>query len=108
MCHSLVSCSVILFPSLLDVPKKCTGLWESLCLKLRFMASLCFCMSLLPPNLLSSGSDESMMIVHALLEVASHPEFDIASMTFNFWHNLQVYLIERYISCVQYHAFCVF
>lgn len=46
-------------------------------------------------KLIATGSDESMMIVHALLEVASHPEFDIASMTFNFWHNLQVYLIER-------------
>uniref|UniRef100_A0A5B7AYJ9 Transportin-3 n=1 Tax=Davidia involucrata TaxID=16924 RepID=A0A5B7AYJ9_DAVIN len=36
-----------------------------------------------------------MLIVHALLEVASHPEYDIASMTFNFWHNLQINLIER-------------
>lgn len=43
---------------------------------------------------LYSGSDESMVIVHALLEVASHPEYDIASMTFNFWHNLQINLIE--------------
>ncbi|XP_021733725.1 transportin MOS14-like [Chenopodium quinoa] len=46
-------------------------------------------------QLIATGSDESMMIVQALLEVASHSEFDIASMTFNFWHNLQVYLIER-------------
>ncbi|KAL8141960.1 hypothetical protein V2J09_014992 [Rumex salicifolius] len=46
-------------------------------------------------KLIASGSDEAMVIVHALLEVASHPEFDIASMTFNFWHNLQVYLTER-------------
>lgn len=37
-----------------------------------------------------------MLIVHALLEVTSHPEYDIASMTFNFWHNLQISLIERY------------
>ncbi|GAU32858.1 hypothetical protein TSUD_209260 [Trifolium subterraneum] len=46
------------------------------------------------------GSDESMLIVHALLEVASHPEYDIASMTFNFWHNLQLNLTRResYIS----------
>lgn len=42
-----------------------------------------------------SGSNESMLIVHALLEVASHPEYDIASMTFNFWHNLQVNLTKR-------------
>ncbi|CAL5372505.1 unnamed protein product [Camellia sinensis] len=41
------------------------------------------------------GSDESMLIVHALLEVALYPECDIASMTFNFWHNLQINLIER-------------
>lgn len=41
------------------------------------------------------GSDESMLIVHALLEVASHPEYDIASMTFNFWHSLQLNLTKR-------------
>lgn len=46
-------------------------------------------------ELIATGSDESMLIVQALLEVASHPEFDIASMTFNFWHNLQIILIER-------------
>ncbi|CAK9184734.1 unnamed protein product [Ilex paraguariensis] len=46
-------------------------------------------------ELIATGSDESMLIVHALLEVASHPEYDIASMTFNFWHNLQMILIER-------------
>ncbi|CAI9112451.1 OLC1v1012903C2 [Oldenlandia corymbosa var. corymbosa] len=46
-------------------------------------------------ELIATGSDESMMIVHALLEVSSHPEFDIASMTFNFWHNLQMILTER-------------
>lgn len=45
----------------------------------------------------SSGSHESMLIVHALLEVASHPEYDIASMTFNFWHNLQVNLTKRWV-----------
>ncbi|XP_010272151.1 PREDICTED: transportin MOS14 isoform X2 [Nelumbo nucifera] len=46
-------------------------------------------------ELIANGSDESMMIVHALLDVASHPEYNIASMTFNFWHNLQVNLTER-------------
>ncbi|KAL8529708.1 hypothetical protein ACS0TY_006957 [Phlomoides rotata] len=46
-------------------------------------------------ELIATGSDESMLIVQALLEVTSHPEFDIASMTFNFWHNLQIILIER-------------
>lgn len=45
-------------------------------------------------ELIATGSDESMVMVHALLEVASHPEYDIASMTFNFWHNLQINLIE--------------
>ncbi|KAJ4851378.1 Transportin mos14 [Turnera subulata] len=51
-------------------------------------------------ELIASGSDESMMIVNSLLEVASHPEYDIASMTFNFWHSLQVVLTRRdsYIS----------
>lgn len=46
-------------------------------------------------ELIATGSDESMLIVQALLEVTSHPEFDIASMTFNFWHSLQIILIER-------------
>nr|CAA8286956.1 Unknown [Brassica rapa]CAA8287923.1 Unknown [Brassica rapa]CAA8392540.1 Unknown [Brassica rapa]CAA8404225.1 Unknown [Brassica rapa] len=46
-------------------------------------------------ELIATGSDESMVIVHALLEVTSHPEFDIASMTFNFWHSLQLTLTKR-------------
>ncbi|KAG8488218.1 hypothetical protein CXB51_018605 [Gossypium anomalum] len=45
-------------------------------------------------ELIATGSNEAMMIVNALLEVASLPEFDIASMTFNFWHNLQVILTK--------------
>ncbi|KAJ7956308.1 putative Transportin [Quillaja saponaria] len=51
-------------------------------------------------ELIATGSDESMLIAHALLEVASHPEYDIASMTFNFWHSLQMNLTkwESYIS----------
>ncbi|KAL5977120.1 hypothetical protein ACLOJK_021462 [Asimina triloba] len=43
-------------------------------------------------ELIATGSDESMLIVQALLGVASHPEYDIASMTYNFWHSLQVNL----------------
>ncbi|XP_058071597.1 transportin MOS14 [Magnolia sinica] len=46
-------------------------------------------------ELIATGSDESMLIVQALLEVASHPEYDIASMTFNFWHSLQANLTGR-------------
>ncbi|XP_038687889.1 transportin MOS14-like isoform X2 [Tripterygium wilfordii] len=46
-------------------------------------------------ELIATGSNESMLIVQALLEVASHPEYDIASMTFNFWHNLQAILTRR-------------
>lgn len=46
-------------------------------------------------ELIASGSTESMMIVEALVEVTSHPEFDIASMTFNFWHSLQTILTKR-------------
>ncbi|GLT66515.1 hypothetical protein SLA2020_388750 [Shorea laevis] len=45
-------------------------------------------------ELIATGSDESMLIVNALLEVASHPEYYIASMTFNFWHSLQVILTK--------------
>ena len=36
-----------------------------------------------------------MTIVNALLEVSSLPEYDITSMTFNFWHSLQVILKKR-------------
>ncbi|XP_058762412.1 transportin MOS14 isoform X2 [Vicia villosa] len=51
-------------------------------------------------ELIATGSDESMLIVHALLEVASHPEYDIASMTFNFWHSLQLTL-TRSEACIE-------
>ncbi|PRQ16051.1 hypothetical protein RchiOBHm_Chr7g0180041 [Rosa chinensis] len=53
-------------------------------------------------DLIATGSDESKLIVQALLEVAAHPEYYIASMTFNFWHSLQVTLTRRdsYISLV--------
>ncbi|PKU82777.1 transportin MOS14 isoform X1 [Dendrobium catenatum] len=46
-------------------------------------------------ELIASGSEESMLIVHALLEVASHPDYDISSMTYNFWHHLQLKLTRR-------------
>ncbi|KAJ6817034.1 transportin MOS14 isoform X2 [Iris pallida] len=46
-------------------------------------------------ELIATGSDESMLIVQALLEVASHPDYDISSMTYNFWHHLQVNLTRR-------------
>ncbi|KAK6924921.1 hypothetical protein RJ641_009247, partial [Dillenia turbinata] len=46
-------------------------------------------------ELIATGSEESMLLVHALLDLTSHPDFDIASMTFNFWHSLQVKLIGR-------------
>ncbi|GLJ30869.1 hypothetical protein SUGI_0613730 [Cryptomeria japonica] len=46
-------------------------------------------------ELIASGSNESMMIIEALVEVTSHPEYDIASMTFNFWHSLQTVLTKR-------------
>ncbi|WCJ36007.1 ARM repeat superfamily protein [Euphorbia peplus] len=52
-------------------------------------------------ELIATASNESMMIVNSLLEVASHPEYDIASMTFNFWHSLQVILTKR----DSYHSF---
>ncbi|KAL9688454.1 hypothetical protein QQ045_032875 [Rhodiola kirilowii] len=46
-------------------------------------------------DLIGTGSNEAMLILTALLEIAAHPEYDIASMTFNFWHNLQVILTRR-------------
>ncbi|KAH7662701.1 transportin-3 protein [Dioscorea alata] len=46
-------------------------------------------------DIIATGSDESMLIVQALLEVASHPEYDISSMTYNFWHRLQLNLNQR-------------
>ncbi|XP_042428685.1 transportin MOS14-like [Zingiber officinale] len=52
-------------------------------------------------DLIATGSDNSMLIVQALLEVASHPEYDISSMTYNFWHNLQN-ILSRRESCVSH------
>ncbi|KAF3340567.1 transportin-3 isoform X1 [Carex littledalei] len=46
-------------------------------------------------DLIATGSNEAMLIVQSLLEVTSHPEFDISSMTYNFWHNLQAILTRR-------------
>ncbi|KAL5224275.1 hypothetical protein ABZP36_010914 [Zizania latifolia] len=46
-------------------------------------------------ELIATGSDDAMQIVNALLEVTSHPEFDISSMTFNFWHHLTLNLTDR-------------
>eukprot|EP01018_Ginkgo_biloba_P002740 Gb_11037 [translate_table: standard] len=46
-------------------------------------------------ELIASGSAESMLIVEALVEVTSHPHYDIAAMTFNFWHSLQLILTKR-------------
>ncbi|XP_062200572.1 transportin MOS14-like isoform X2 [Phragmites australis] len=46
-------------------------------------------------DLIATGSDDSMQIVNALLEVTSHLEFDISSMTFNFWHRLRRNLTRR-------------
>ena len=62
-------------------------------------------------ELIASGSTESMMIVEFLVEVTSHPEFDIASMTFNFWHSLQIILTNREYYCsfgneTHYQAAC--
>ncbi|CAI5959333.1 unnamed protein product [Closterium sp. NIES-65] len=46
-------------------------------------------------DLIASGSPESMMIAEALVQVTSHPDFDIASTTFNFWHALGSHLTTR-------------
>nr|CAB3499380.1 unnamed protein product [Digitaria exilis] len=46
-------------------------------------------------DLIATGSDDSIQIVNTLLEVTSHLEFDISSMTFNFWHRLKRNLIKR-------------
>ena len=37
------------------------------------------------------------MIVEALAEVTSHPDDNIAAITFNFWHRLSMALTARYI-----------
>eukprot|EP01018_Ginkgo_biloba_P004333 Gb_28911 [translate_table: standard] len=46
-------------------------------------------------EMIATGSPESMMIVEAIVEVTSHPDYDIAAMTFNFWHSLQLILTRR-------------
>jgi len=43
-----------------------------------------------------SGSEEALLIVHALAEVTSHPDDNIAAITFNFWHRLSLALTTRY------------
>lgn len=50
-------------------------------------------------ELIANDSAESMMIVDALVGVTSHPEYDISSMTFNFWHSLQTTLTNRERYC---------
>ncbi|KAG6551513.1 hypothetical protein Mapa_006936 [Marchantia paleacea] len=39
-------------------------------------------------DLIASGSNEALMIVEAIAEVTSHPDDNIAAITFNFWHRL--------------------
>ncbi|CAM6084292.1 unnamed protein product [Calypogeia fissa] len=39
-------------------------------------------------DLIANGSAESLMIVEAIAEVTSHPDDNIAAMTFNFWNRL--------------------
>ncbi|KAJ7520942.1 hypothetical protein O6H91_19G031100 [Diphasiastrum complanatum] len=46
-------------------------------------------------ELIATGSSEAMIIVEALTEVTSHPDYDIARMTFNFWHHLSRNLTNR-------------
>ena len=48
-----------------------------------------------PPSRPLSGSPESMMIMDSIIAVTSHPDFDIASTTFNFWHALATHLTPR-------------
>ena len=43
-----------------------------------------------------TGSSEALMIVEALAEVTSHPDDNIAAITFNFWHRLSLALTARY------------
>lgn len=46
-------------------------------------------------EMIATGSSESMMIVEVLLEVTSHGDYDISSMTYNFWHSLQLFITRR-------------
>ncbi|XP_024544223.1 transportin MOS14 [Selaginella moellendorffii] len=46
-------------------------------------------------GLIASGTNEAIMIVEALVEVTSHPDYPISSMTFNFWHRLSRALTKR-------------
>ncbi|KAG0561064.1 hypothetical protein KC19_9G034400 [Ceratodon purpureus] len=46
-------------------------------------------------DLIASGSSEALMIVEALAEVTSHPDDNIAAITFNFWHRLSMALTAR-------------
>ncbi|GBG59060.1 hypothetical protein CBR_g24406 [Chara braunii] len=43
-------------------------------------------------DLIASGSREAMLVAEALTEVTAHPDSDIASTTFQFWHRLRLAL----------------
>lgn len=66
---------------------------------------LCCVISYQLTRYVGAGSSESLMIVEALAEVTSHPDDNIAAITFNFWHRLSLALTTRYISDFKWSIF---
>ncbi|KAL2608832.1 hypothetical protein R1flu_027405 [Riccia fluitans] len=46
-------------------------------------------------ELISTGTNEALMIVEAIAEVTSHPDDNISAITFTFWHRLSQTLTSR-------------
>ncbi len=47
---------------------------------------------------MSAGDPAAAAPVEALLQVASHPDDAICSMSFNFWHRLSIHLTSSFTS----------
>ena len=58
-----------------------------------FTLILTFIYFLLTPN---KGSPDAIAIAESLLRVTAYPDDDIASISFNFWHQLAHLLTQRY------------
>ena len=43
---------------------------------------------------LVSGSEDSLHLVQVMTEIAAHKDYEISSITFNFWHDLSDTLVR--------------
>eukprot|EP00898_Chlorokybus_atmophyticus_P004078 jgi/Chlat1/4671/Chrsp3S05637 len=52
----------------------------------------------------AEGTQDGVIVVESLLDVAAYPDDEIAATTFNFWHDLQRALVRRPIFSPALHA----